>query len=413
MAALCEQGAHSVQLSPGGASRVNESEVVEAIENEATTAREIAEFVGKSRSNTTRHLKRMAEDAESTIVREENPTGPGYIYGVEVADEAVDDTLPVFGDREEYTFADAVPNPSSGDYIQAKNEKDEIEAIVDARETTEQLPRFRLKGPPGTGKTTLATDIAATRQWPLINIQFTAQMRDSELFGTPLMIGGESVWVDGPIVRALLCSRERPVIVVLDEVNRAPFHRKSSLQQVLDHRCTAEIQLRGGEEIVGKATNFVTVATMNEGPEYETYPIDPAEKRRHGNTWEVPYLGLVDAEREAELVASETTAPVGLATVMVKSANRIRNKATADQTSPIQKGIATSALLEWARTATAYDEAGLSSPVTRSARTAVVDPRYSDRAAEVVEAEILEVVRDARHHQAAGAGGAESVGDHA
>lgn len=388
---------------------MNESVVIEAIEDGATTATEIAETLGKSRSNTTRQLKRMAEDADSPIVRHQDPNGPGYVYGVELEDAGDAETLPVFGDRDDYTFADAVPAPDAGGYIQAKAEKDEIEAIVDARDVTEQLPRFRLKGPPGTGKTTLATDVAADRQWPLINIQFTAQMRDSELFGTPLMIGGESVWVDGPIVRALLCSRERPVVVVLDEVNRAPFHRKASLQQVLDHRCKAEIQLRGGEEIAGNAADFITIATMNEGPEYETYPIDPAEKRRHGNTWEVPYLGLVDADREAGLVADATPVKRGLASVMVAAANRIRNKADADQTSPIQKGIATSALLEWARTATAFDDRGLGTPVTRAARTAVIDPRYTGRAAEVVEAEIMDVVRDAQR-QSAGATAAASAG---
>lgn len=379
---------------------VKEVDVKNAIRSGATTAGEIADICSVSAANARRYLKGFAEDDGSDITREQRPNGSGYVYGIEQADEdAGAAEMPVFGNRE-YDWSQYIPAPSEAEYVESGGELSDITALIDERHATEQLPRFRLTGPPGTGKTTLATTIAADHQWPLINVQFTASMRDSELFGSPHLIGGESVWVDGPLSKALLCSQEQPVVVVLDEVNRAPFHRKSSLQSVLDHRAQADLLLRD-EQITGDPVNQITVATMNEGSEYETYPIDPAEKRRHGNTWAVPFLGLVDTEREADIIAERTPVTQSLARAMVHAANEVRKFAGAtqglddeldgDATSPIEKGIATSTVLEWGKTASAYQASGRPDPVRRAAKSAVVRPHYDEPAA----SEVLAVLMDA------------------
>jgi nitric oxide reductase NorQ protein len=371
---------------------MKESVIKEAVNAGAATADEIAEHAGVTASTARRYCKQFAEDDASTVVRTRAPEGTGFVYGLEDAGDGQGGAeMPVYGDRE-YAWGQYVPSADATGYVETDGELSEIEAIIDARAATEQLPRFRLTGPPGTGKTTLARSIAAQRQWPFITVQFTASMRDSELFGSPHIIGGESVWVDGPLVKALLCSQEQPVVVILDEVNRAPFHRKASLQSVLDHRAQATLQLRGGEVIEGDPTNLVTIATMNEGPEYETYPIDPAEKRRHGNCWEVPFLGLVDADREARLIADATPVATDLAAVFVAAANDVREFVD-DPTSPIGKGIATSTLLEWARTAVAFRQANRPRPVRRAAETAVVEPHYQDAAAEEVRATLIDGLR--------------------
>lgn len=360
-----------------------------AIEAGASTTSEIADQLNKSESTIRRRAKQAAEDDNTDIVREPAPEGSGYVYGIQQASEDVEGQMPVFGGRE-YDWSQYVPPPSEDVYIGVDGERSDMEAIIENRKDTGQLPRFRLTGPPGTGKTTLAESIGAKYQFPVIPIQFTASMRDSELLGSPHLIGGESVYVDGPLVKALLCSQDRPVVVILDEVNRAPFHRKSSLQPFLDHRAQATIELRGGEVIEGDPQNIITIATMNEGAEYETYAIDPAERRRHGNTWEVPYLGLIDADREAGIVSDRTPISRELARAFVEAANDVRLLATDDKTSPIDTGITTSTLLEWAKTAAAYRQGSRPDPIKHAAETAVIEPHYDAHAGE----EVLPVLLD-------------------
>lgn len=364
---------------------MEESEVAAAIESGAARAGAIAEHAGVSPSTARRYCKQLAEDDASRVVRERDPGGSGFVYGLRDDSTGASSEMSVHGDRE-YSWAQLVPDVSDAGYVEVDGERSDIKAILDARETTGQLPRFRLTGPPGTGKTTLAKTIAAERQWPLITIQVVASMRDADLLGSPHLIGGESVWVDGPATKALLCSQERPVLVLIDEVNRAPFHRKSTFQSFLDDRAQVSLELRGGEVIEGDAQNLVTIATMNEGPEYETYPIDPAEKRRHGNVWEVPYLGFVDADREADILTARAPIADDLARLLVQCANEVRTLALEDATSPIEAGIATSTLIEWAQTAAAYRQADRPQPVQRAARTRVVEPHYADVAADEVRA---------------------------
>jgi nitric oxide reductase NorQ protein len=370
-------------------------DVADAVRAGATTTREIAEHVGLDRSHVGRELKRMVENG--VLERHPRPSGNGYFYSIAPEDTDASDTdMPVLGNRD-YDWNRFVPRPSAAEYIPSGNELTEIEAIIDARSDTGQLPRFRLGGPPGTGKTTLAEHIAAERQWPVIEVQLTASMREPDLFGSPQLIGGETVWADGPITRALLCSQERPTVLVLDEVNRASSRSKTALMPVLDHRARAVIKARGNEVIEGNAENLIVVSTMNEGPEFDTNPLDPAERRRLGNMWYISFLGLEHPEKEIDLVVQEASVSQTIAEGLVHAANAVREAALDNMNERIRSGIPTSDVIRWAQTAASYHKAGLNEPVLRAAESAITDPRYDSPTDETVRATLAEALSDSEH----------------
>jgi len=355
--------------------------VREALEGDATTAREIADDVGLDRSHVSRTLKQYVDDDYYPLDRE-LVQGEYWYYLTEDAGDAGDEEtkLPVIGKRD-YDFQTLVPEPGTTSYVQARSERDEIRAVIDGREQTEQLARVRVVGPPGTGKTTLAESIAAERRSPYIEIQLTAAMRESDLIGAPKLVGDETYWTDGPLTRALLASQERETILVLDEVNRAHPKAKTALMPALDYRARVRIKPRGDEIVQGDPSNLVVISTMNEGADFQTFDLDPAEKRRLGTRWDIPYLGLEDADAEAALVADQAPVTDRFARMLVDIANRVRERSQDPQDRVITAGISADELIRWAQTYAAFETAGdqdFEDSLQRAAEAAVIRPVFDD-----------------------------------
>lgn len=369
------------------------ADVTRAIRNGATTATEITSYVDgvSDRSHVSRELKKMVEAGD--LDRQPNPDGNGYVYLLPPDDDGDSTEMRVLGNRD-YDWQRLVPPPDAATYVPSGDELAEISAIIDKRDTTGQLPRVRLGGPPGTGKTTLAEHIAAKRRWPYIEVQLTASMREPDLFGSPQLLDGETVWADGPLTRALLCSQERPTVLVLDEVNRASPRAKTALMPVLDHRARAVIKARGNEVIEGVPENLIVISTMNEGPQFETNPLDPAEERRLGNMWYISFLGLDHPDRERDLVVEEASVSPSVAEQLVSAANKVRITALDENDDRIRKGIPTSDVIRWAQTAAAFHERGFGDPVLRAARSAVIDARYDAPTDETVRDVLTDALTD-------------------
>jgi len=360
--------------------------VHEAIREGAATKDEIADYIGKDPSHTNRKLKDWVENDEVTLDRQWNHgAGGGYIYTIPAGDAVdEDEDLPILGSRD-YDWDRFVPDPDETvDYEQAESEFDEIQAVLETRDDTGQLPRFQISGPTGCGKTTLVQSLAAERGAPLLTIQCSYALRGSELLGTPQIVGGDVMWVDGPLTRLLLASKEcDEVFGLIDEVNRATARAKGELFPSLDHRAEVTIKSRGNEVISGDALSLVTVATMNEGQEYEVESLDAAEERRLGLKWELPYLGVNNPKLEAGLVAKKAPIDEYDALPMVKAANKVREAADDESEPQVRRGIPTSAVISWGQSAASFAEAGLADPVGRAMKVAVIKPLFSDNAGKV------------------------------
>lgn len=395
------------------------SDAREAIEAGNESVKEIAEFVELHPNNVGKQLKEIAEAPDNNVDRE--PEGRGYRYflrngedpehhvGNGAGSETAEEATPVAGGRD-YDWDEWVPDPNRvPEYIPFDTEWEDINAEVDHAqgwleshpdpeawaETSYQprLPHFMVDGPTGSAKTTLFKALAVERGWPVFTLQVAYQMDKSDIVGSARLRAGETVWQDEVLTKAMLCSQERPCILIVDEANRAPPRAKSALFEALDFRCAIELKGRGGEVIEGNPYNLVVGATINKGPGYHVEPIDKAEKRRYGNRWSVGFLGMSAKEdedgntgfdREARLVADNSPASKRLGELLVEAANTVRERAE-DPTSDVRSGVPVDATMSWAQTAAAYHEAGTDNPVMRAAESAVIRNFYDERQEEADE----------------------------
>src|SRR6056297_2140973 len=116
-----------------------------------------------------------------------------------------------------------------------------------------------LKGPTGCGKTRFVEHMAARLGKPLYTVACHDDLSAADLIGRYLLKGGETVWVDGPLTRAV----RHGGICYLDEVVEARKDVTVVLHPLTDTRRTLMID-RTGEELLAPR-DFMLVASYNPG----------------------------------------------------------------------------------------------------------------------------------------------------
>jgi hypothetical protein len=115
-----------------------------------------------------------------------------------------------------------------------------------------ELIRILLLGPPGTGKSKTSLVLTKTPY----RVTMTEGMGVEDLIGMYQLIKGETVWVDGPVVRAM----KEGTRILIDEVDHHPTEVGSLLYALLDD--SPSIMLPTGEEVTAKA-GYGVIATTN------------------------------------------------------------------------------------------------------------------------------------------------------
>lgn len=273
--------------------------------------------------------------------------------------------------------------PEVSEYIPHDGELTRLKAQIAGRELADKHVHFSVGGGTGVGKTHLVNYLAMEFDLPLFEIQAAYTMDEADLLGSPSITDGDSQWVDNVLTKALLASQERPVMLLIDEVNRARAEAKSVLFPVLDDRCRATLDgPRGGEVIKGDPQNLIVAATYNKGAGHHgLQETDVAERRRlrTAGNYTVDYLGLHHPDREAQLIADRAPVSVELGHVLVQAANDVRRRAK-DATSldGIEVGVPVGATTEWAKTAFLFEEAGVENPVYRAAQDVIINGFYEE-----------------------------------
>jgi nitric oxide reductase NorQ protein len=171
-----------------------------------------------------------------------------------------------------------------------------------------------LKGPTGCGKTRFVEHMAWRLGRPLITIACHDDLSASDLTGRYLIRGDETVWVDGPLTRAVRLG----AICYLDEVVEARQDTVVVIHPLTDDRRVLPIDKTG--ELVEAAPGFQLVISYNPGYQHAIKDLKPSTRQRFVTLeFDFPPPAL-----EAEIVAHEGGVTKPMAASLVELARRVR-----------------------------------------------------------------------------------------
>ena len=216
-----------------------------------------------------------------------------------------------------------------------------------------------LKGPTGTGKSRLVEFMASSLGRPLISGACHEETSAVDLLGRYLISGGETVWSDGPMTRAV----REGAILYLDEIAEARPDTLVAIHSLTDHRRTLFLE-RKSEELVAPP-EFMLVASFNPGYQKGTREMKPSTRQRFVSiSFDYP-----DADTETEIVTGETGFDGPSIKALVRLAQRIRKAPDL----PVQETISTRLIVDAAR----LIQSGL--PPRLACQVAIAEPLTDDR----------------------------------
>lgn len=172
-----------------------------------------------------------------------------------------------------------------------------------------------LKGPTGCGKTRFVEFMSYCLKRPLITVACHEDLFASDLLGRYLLKKDETVWVDGPLTRAVRLG----AICYLDEIVEARKDTTVVIHPLTDMRRTLSIDKKG--EIIPAHPDFMMVISYNPGYQSVLKDLKQSTRQRFISL-EFDYP---EARNEAEIVSHEGGIDMEIALKLVALASKIRN----------------------------------------------------------------------------------------
>jgi nitric oxide reductase NorQ protein len=215
---------------------------------------------------------------------------------------------------------------------------DEVAVFTAAWEA--RLPVL-LKGPTGCGKTRFVEYMAATlpRRLPsangvpgnLITVACHEDLTGSDLIGRYLITGDETVWIDGPLTRAV----RHGAVCYLDEIVEARKDTTVLIHPLTDHRRILPVDKTG--ETLEAHPDFLLVLSYNPGYQSVLKDLKPSTRQRFvALDFDYP-----PRDAEARIVAHESGVDLDRAMRLAKLAEKVRNL----KSSGLAEGVSTRLLV--------------------------------------------------------------------
>jgi len=203
--------------------------------------------------------------------------------------------------------------------------RDEIEIFQAAFRS--KIPVL-LKGPTGTGKTrfieymtyTLGNELGGQggdngNSLPLVTVACHEDLTATDLMGKYLLKGDETVWMDGPLTKAVKTGG----ICYLDEIVEARKDTTVIIHPLSDHRRILPIDKKG--EIIEAHENFLLVISYNPGYQSMVKDLKQSTKQRFvAIDFDYP-----SRHQEKEIIQHESSVSEEISIELAKLGEKIRN----------------------------------------------------------------------------------------
>jgi nitric oxide reductase NorQ protein len=205
-------------------------------------------------------------------------------------------------------------------YLPLADEVELFEAAYGAR-----LPVL-LKGPTGCGKTRFVEHMAwrifrhaeSTRRGrdiPLLTVACHEDLTSTDLVGRYLLSGDETVWMDGPLTRAVRTG----AICYLDEIVEARKDTTVIIHSLTDHRRILPIEKTG--ELLDAHPDFLLVISYNPGYQSVLKDLKPSTRQRFVSL-EFTYPSV---DVEADIIAHESGVDHDFAVRLARIGEKVRH----------------------------------------------------------------------------------------
>jgi nitric oxide reductase NorQ protein len=183
-----------------------------------------------------------------------------------------------------------------------------------------------LKGPTGCGKTRFVEHMAwrlyrhcdSTRrrlELPLITVACHEDLTATDLVGRYLLSGDQTVWMDGPLTRAVRSG----ALCYLDEVVEARKDTTVVVHSLTDYRRMLPIEKTG--ELLDAHPDFLLVISYNPGYQSVLKDLKPSTRQRFVSL----EFGYPDIQIEATIIAHESGIEPAFALQLALVGAKVRN----------------------------------------------------------------------------------------
>ena len=188
-----------------------------------------------------------------------------------------------------------------------------------------------LKGPTGCGKTRFVAHMAARLGRALYTVACHDDLTAADLTGRYLLKGGDTIWSDGPLTRAV----REGAICYLDEVVEARKDVTVVMHPLTDHRRILPLERTG--EVLEAPPGFMLVVSYNPGYQNVLKGLKPSTRQR----FLALEFGFPPLKAEATVVAHESGLPRDRCVPLVRLAGALRDLKGQD----LEEGVSTRLLV--------------------------------------------------------------------